>query len=297
MTAREVSKARVLLINKYFRLVLICTCLTLLVTVFLLSGAAADVFDFGGSSEKFKGGGDDTPPRCSVGIPRAADAPFFITVDCADDETDDEDVRTEIWILRNGANRFRLVEAYLGFPVSLQVDTAILQVGEFSEGLPAGFRIRAIDRAGNSTTSNGLLVLQQDNRVDQCDLSIVTEATESDGDTTGVPAMTVLVDNALVTTTQSSTTTFSITTTTSANAAPCEIQSICNNGDQVTFSSSVILGDGDSATGTIAIAPSATMADLTGSATIEDSVLTLLDLSGTTTIDGAAATITLTCSQ
>ncbi|MCB0323296.1 MAG: hypothetical protein KDD69_06960 [Bdellovibrionales bacterium] len=268
----------------------------------LAAGVAnAETFDFGGSPERFSGNGDRKPPRCQINIPRAAQSSFFVQWNCTDDQATPDQIRTSLWIQRPGERAPDKLKEFLGFPASIFIDEGVLRVENFTDGLPAAFRLVAEDRAGTSAISPFYTVVAQDNSVDTCSLELETEGTESDGGTTGIPSERVLASDVSVTTEQVGNNDVRVTTFAAVNASPCEIGDVCSNDEKVTFESSLALLDGDdgttSATGTVIVSPGNVGASVEGSAVRSSSSLTSLEVSGMTVIDGVPATVTLTCQQ
>lgn len=254
--------------------------------------------EFGGYPEKFKGAGDKEPPLCTLDLPNTATETFFAKWFCTDNFTDQEDIRTELWILKKDAPASVLLGNFLGFPASVEITAGVLGATMFADGLPASFRLVARDRMGNASLSPKVTVSTQDNSsMNKCSLSVITEATEStDENTTGQDSMSVTVTDAAVTSTQSSDTQSTITST-EATASTCQITSICDSATgPVSFTAEVTL-DGTTATGSVSVLPGLDSVSTTGTATVTDSVLTSLSLTGSTTVDDVAATLTLTCSK
>ncbi len=260
--------------------------------------ALADKTDFGGSEQDFSGRGDNIPPECQIDVPRAASGPFFVKWNCTDNEADRSMIRSELWIFRNDPNDLvsRQIEQFLGFPAAAFIDETQLGVTDFAEGLPISVRLIARDRSGNAAVSPVITVRAQDNSLSTCDVTVITEGTDSDGSTTGIPSLTTFIDNASVVATQVATTTTSLGTTSSVTADPCEIDGICSAGSDLTFSSVVTVLTDSTATGTLTITGSL-FAEISGSAVLDSGVITRLDLTGDTTIDNTAATVTLSCTQ
>lgn len=262
--------------------------------------ASAETTDFGGFTEKFKGAGDKIPPRCQIDLPRASTDPFFVQWNCTDDNAEPGDIRTELWIYRKGAPAGSLLAPFLGFPASVRIDESVLQATTVAEGLPASFRLVAIDRAGITTLSPILTVAAQDNSVDTCTLRVTTEATSSDGSTTGSPELTVLLDDVAVNVNQLTNTTFRVASKQVAQADPCEIDSLCFNDSEVRFESSLELTDDEgtvSVSGTVTVIPGSLVVDVEGTTTVDGVVLKSLEAQGTGRISGADATVSLTCNQ
>lgn len=262
--------------------------------------AAADTTDFGGHPDKFKGAGDKIPPRCQIDIPRATTDPFFIQWNCTDDNADAQDIRSELWIFRKGAPAAVLLAPFLGFPASVRIDESVLQAASVADGLPASFRLVAIDRAGITSLSPILTVAAQDNSVDTCTLRVTTDATASTGSTTGSPELTVLLDDAAVNVNQLTNTSFRVASKTEAQADPCEIDVLCFDESNVRFESSLSTSDDDGATavkGTVSIIPGSLTVEVEGTTELDGVILRSLEASGRTRINGADADVTLTCNQ
>lgn len=271
--------------------------------------ASADTYDIGGGSERFKGGGDQTPPECQFDVPRSATEPFFIKWNCTDDVSDPDQITTELWFLKNGAEVPVKFASFLGFPASVQFNAQNLEADDVASGLPAAFRLIARDRAGVATISPFVIVSAQDNSLDQCTVSVVREGTESSGGTTGTPSTSILISNIDVTTQQGNNTSVRIMSDEVQSASPCEIESLCDESQDnaVRFDSTVQLSvisgsttsDGSrTVTGGINLSPgSVSASDLTGTGTVQNSVLTALSASATTFIDGVETEIDISCSQ
>ncbi len=272
---------------------------SILLTAALLGIAAtafAETTDFGGFSERFKGGGDKIPPRCQIDLPTASAEPFFVKWNCTDDNAAAEEIRTELWLYRNGAPTGDLIANFLGFPASVRIDEGLLGVGTFSAGLPIGVKLLARDRAGITTISPLFTVRAQDNNVSTCSLSITTEGTESSGSTTGTPAENVQVSSANVNVSQSSASQVSVQAAGSVLANPCEIDAVCFDDSRLTFTSNLNIA-GDTAAGTVTISPGSLVVQVNGSTTVNGVMLETLDVSGETKIQGADATVNLSCDR
>ena len=280
-----------------------CVRLCVLASVIVFAGlvfagvSQAENIDFGGRAEKFKGGGDKEPPRCQVAIPKASRTPFFIKWDCVDNWADKDDITSELWIYRKNATAGKLVTSFLGFPASVYVDEALLQVENFEEGLPVSFRLAARDRAGITTFTKTLTVGAQNTTLSSCDLQILTQATESSGNTTGQPAQSIIVENGEITSTQIDTTTTRIVTPTSMPTKTCEIESVCEDDENVMFDISFEVASDKSLTGTLIVSPGILNIEMTGTATVSNYVVTGMQATGTTTIGATEATVSLTCTD
>ncbi len=265
-------------------------------SVFAPTPVTAETTDFGGYPDRFRAGGDQTPPRCQIDAPRSATSSFFVQWDCDDDVSPDDEIRTELWLLRRGAPTTVKIADFLGFPASVQINEAILQSESFTDGLPITLRLLARDRAGNGSLSPFLTILGQDNSVDTCDLVLLTDTTESDGGTTGLPSMSVVLDNAMVSSQQSSNVDLRISTPIAATADPCEIDSVCSDGS-VNFVATILIDDDNNATASISITPGSVLANVSGSAVVNGTDLSSLSLQGTTVIDNVVTSVSLSCQQ
>ncbi len=262
-----------------------------------ISTAWAETSDFGGYSARFKGDGDKIPPECQIDLPRGSSEPFFVKWNCTDDNAEREEIRTQLWIFRKGAASGDLLKSFIGFPAAVKIDEAALGVANFTDGLPAQFRLVAEDRAGITAISPLLTVQIQDNSVDQCDLRVTAKATEATGGTTGLPESTVAVSDAAVQASQTSASNVSIVTTSAAEAETCEIESLCENDSKLTFRAPITLGSNSSASAKLTISPGALLVEMTGTTQVKDSALTSISLSGTTEIEGREADVTLDCGK
>lgn len=258
--------------------------------------AFAEVTEFGGFNDKFKGAGDKIPPACSIDVPRAATQPFTIFWGCSDDNALTPEIRTELWMIRKDSQATEKVAEFLGFPANRRIDEQLLRVTNFTDGLPVSFRLVAIDRAGISAISPTFTVRAQDNSVQTCTMQISTEETASSGDTVGTPAQFVVVTDTPAQTTEQTTTSIVVSSGNRVQADPCEVESVCADSSRLTMSAKVSLStDGSTASGTVTVVPGSVVVDTTGSYSVQDSQLQSLDLSGTTTIGGANATVTFSC--
>ena len=280
----------------YSKIVLIGIFTSIFSTLFFQSTSYADTSAFGGYIERFKGAGDRVPPQCVVDIPSAAASPFFIKWNCEDDESMSDELRSEVWIYRNGEPRGFLAGSFIGFPASLFVDEAVAREETFTNSLPLRFRLIVRDRAGLAAVSPFIVVSRQDNSVDECSLFLATEATLSDGSTTGIPSLVVSVDDSTLDI-QSDSTSLSVNSLGSEAASTCEITSVCEDDDNVSFSGSFSLDSLGNASGTLSISPGSPTVSLSGTATLTDSILERVQLSGTTIIDDLETTVTLDCSK
>ncbi len=274
----------------------------LMLSLVLSTNAQARTTDQGGHPEKYKGGGDKVPPRCGFDVPTAASEPFFIRWNCADnfeDKTPQSDIRTSIWIKRESDTRWRKIDDFLGLPASVWVDRSLLGISElddFEKGLPVSFRLIASDNAGITSTSNIRTVSAGSTVIEVCNLSVVTEATESTGSSTGIPALSVQVDNAAISSIQSSTDAVSFSTLDEVQSSVCEIDSLCSNGGLISFNGTASLATDGGSDGSIQVVPGLDFVALQGSYQTDSSgAATALNLTGETLVDGLSATVTLSC--
>lgn len=273
---------------------------TLLSMAGLAHSAYAETTDFGGFSERFKGRGDKIPPRCQIDLPTTATEPFFIKWNCSDDNAAAGEIRTELWLYRNGAPAGELIANFLGFPASVQIDQGLLRTEKLTDGLPASFKLVARDRAGIATISPLFTVRAQDNALSLCSLTVHEDSTSSSGSTTGSPSADVETGDSSVNVTQTSTTQLGIATKGSVVGSPCEIDAICSNDTLITFSSNLTLGSGNDAgkaEGTVSIIPGSLVVNVSGTASVNNSQLQSVNVTGTASIEGRDATVSLTCNR
>lgn len=276
--------------------------LMLALTCLITPASAQRTQDFGGF--RYGGAGDTTAPRCQISHPTSATSGFFISWFCVDDLVEqgvfEDGIFTSIWIRRPNSTRFSKIDDFMDFPASLFVDESVLQ-DTFETGLPATFVIVARDRAGMTSISDRFTITSRDNDVDQCTLEVATRATESDGDTTGVPSMTVSLSNVNVFTQSNSNNSFTVSMFRDETASPCEISELCDSGDnnEVSFVASITVDDDEDGTAEsrLDIEPGDLAVSLTGSGTVTDSILDSVRLTGTTTVDDVVADVTLNCQQ
>ena len=257
----------------------------------------AETYDFGGYSERMKGHGDRIPPRCQIDLPRSASAPFFVQWYCPDEDTVEQNVRSELWIYRKGAPNGELVKSFLGFPAAVQINESLLGVTAFRDGLPVSVRLTATDQAGNTTMSPLLSIVAKTDYLNQCTLKITQSSSESSSNTTGIPESTVTVSDVLVTTSKSSDNTYRIISNEAKLADPCEIDNVCSSENVVGFAAEVVIGD-SSTTGKISVSPGDLSASsLTGTSTVKDGNLKSAELSGDVEYENRTTTISINCSQ
>lgn len=263
--------------------------------------AQAETIDFGGRPEKFQGRGDRIPPSCQVQAPSAAGASFLILWNCEDNDAAKPDIRTELWVLRNGSSAWEIGKQFLGFPAGMTVDENLLKSTTVREGLPASFRVVGIDRAGNATISPSFIVNPGDASTLTCSLNLATAGTETDssGSTTGVPSRSVVLSDVPSEAIAATQTAFTIKSSTSSLATTCEIDSICSADSQVAFSGSGVINSGSSSDISLSITPGAPNLTLSGTVTTgtDGMSVSAVSLSGTAILEEESATVSLECSS
>ena len=247
----------------------------------------AEVIDFGGHPDSYTGDGDQTPPRCQVDLPRAAESAFFIQWGCSDNDDPPENLRSELWIFRNGETTPKLIGNFFGFPASVQIDSNVLGAENFGSGLPVSFRLIVRDRAGVAAMTDFLTVRRRDNSLEQCTLNISTDSGTS----------SVAISSTAVNTQEINSNQIRLITPGSVQASPCEITSLCTDGEKLSFESSLSIDDSGTVNGTIAITPGSLLADLSGSAEFAGARLESIQANATGAIDGETTSIQLNCSQ
>ena len=257
--------------------------------------AAADLEAFGGSDQRFKGEGDKNPPACQVEYPRGASSPFFIKWNCDDGEAIRDELRSEVWVYTTGGARGKLAGSFIGFPASLYVDENTVGSTDFTSVFPLRFRLLVTDRAGNAAVSPVLTVDSQDNSVEQCNLTLITASTQAVGSTTGIPSLSVVLEDKTLQTATSSER-LVVTSFGDDPTSICEITSVCANGERISYNTTLSLSN-TTASGTLLISPGNVSVEVSGTPTIANSILSSVEVSGTTTIDGSTTQVTLSCSK
>lgn len=256
------------------------------------------LIDIGGDG--FSGGGDKTKPNCQISHPLSASTDFYIKWNCEDNTATRGELVTEVWILRPDAPRYVKVSDYLGFPASLLIDEALVG-GPFSQWLPASFILIARDTAGNAAISAPFTITNRDNDVDTCTLLVSTRATESNGDTTGIPSLTTRLTDVPTFTQSTNDTTFAVSMFDPEVADPCEIDELCKDGgddeNEVFFSASITVDEEGQADGRINLSPGEFVINVEGTGTVSDSILDSVTLKGTTIIQDTVTDVVLNCSQ
>lgn len=257
--------------------------------------ASAQLLDFQG--DKFKGAGDKRPPKCEVSKPASVNEPFSITWSCEDDDTDAEEIRTELWVYRSFDPGGKLVGNFLGFPAAAWIDETTLEATPFTSGLPVSFRLLARDRAGNASITSDFTITEKSDSLSSCSLAIVTEETESTDTTTGIPSSAVTLTDVSISTQDAGTNNLTITSLSKDLASPCEISDICEDDNRVIFSASIITSGTTVSGGTLTTTPGDTITTkLTGTVDRSGNSITGVDVTGTGEIDDLSAEITLSCS-
>lgn len=267
--------------------------------MFFSQTALAETLDFGGVNEKYKGSGDKTPPQCQITYPTGSTEPFFLKWYCVDDIADTLDIKSEVWIYRKGSPVGQLLTSFLGFPASVKVDEALLQVTNFTDGLPVSFRLVATDRSGNSTMTQLLTVNAQDNAVSTCDISITAAASESTGDTTGLPEQKATLVESAVNFSQTNASNLSVSNKAKETSKTCQIDSICAEDSQFSYAAKLAFESGSTETisGEVTVSPGGLTVSVDGTATVNNQQLESLEVSGTATFEGRDTTVNLTCSK
>ncbi len=226
-----------------------------LTSLLLLEVAQAQVTTFGGDPDRFKGDGDLEPPLCDLNIPTTATAPFFITWSCSDNNSPNDDLRSEVWIKAKGETIPKKVADFFGFPASVQVTEGLLnslksvaadstssstsdsitEVSTFSSLLPIEIKLLVRDRGGASAISKVIIVQSESSsntdttELSSCDLSISTPATEATDSTVGSASLSAEVSDLTVTSSSGV-----ITASNIFSFSNCEIDELCK--DDLLFS-------------------------------------------------------------
>ena len=279
--------------------------LAVLFSLALSSNVAAEKQVFGGHPDRFKGGGDKVPPECAIDLPRAAGAPFYVKWYCEDNfqDTDPEGpdyIRTELWIYRKGEGRGRLVDSFLGFPASVYVDEGLLQVQNFSEGLPVSFRLYSRDRSGTGSVSPKYTVHLRDSALERCRLKVKTEKTASTETTTGKPSMLVdtgSVEVSVTRSTEAGKTEIGISSPLEIelDEANCQIFQFCQEDSTLRFNSALSLDENNKVSGGVRLHPGDLSVTVSGQANYSGAIVESLSAAGKTEIDGAKADLSLSC--
>jgi hypothetical protein len=261
-----------------------------LLAIFFVSNAYADLYDFGGHELEFKGDGDKVPPQCQIDVPSGSTTAFSVKWNCTDDTSPDNEIRTELWLLRHGAGHAIKLDEFLGFPAAVNINETVLNSATVAAGLPAAFRLVARDRAGVASISPYYTVQPQTNSLESCTLILNREATESEEDSTGTPATSLELNNVEINVNLTSSSAFRVSTKTAQVADPCEIADICDETDdgEVSFIATL-----QTDSGTVVVSPGNFQANLTGSASTSEGV----NMTGSTTIDDIETDVILTCSK
>jgi len=268
-----------------------------LIISFLLSVTAyADVIEHGGHPERIKGDGDMVPPQCQFDFPNSATSAFWVEWSCFDNFTPQENIRTELWVFRQQDLRPILMESFLGFPASARIDESVLETTDFAGSLPVGLRLRAIDFAGNSTTSPMISVGTTSNSLSSCSVALVTEAVASTETITGTPSLTVSTSGSEIISSRTGTNIYNISTSTASETTNCEVDSVCLNDNQISFSGTFEVDvENGSVSGEVSLSPGEVTAEVSGAATPSGNTLSVLQAEGSTTVDGTPATFSISC--
>ena len=273
-------------ITKYFLLIIIFS-----------TSVYAEVSSFGGSNERFKGKGDRIPPECSLELPDVAGDSFIVKWNCSDDDTEYQDIVTELWMYKKGSESSELVKSFLGFPAAAVINSDLLRGLTVSQSLPLGFRLRAVDRAGNSTISETMYIKSQSASLSKCDLRIVQPATVAIGGATGLPQTELVVKSQEIMTQQISSGLI-IESENITNFSSCEVDHLCEKQfDRFTLS----LSDDTMSSGILNLYrndESIFSVKISGSPSyLDESNLSAISLLGTGIIDDRSSSVSLSCYQ
>ncbi len=271
--------------------------ITLAIFLIIPALVSADVIEHGGDEETIKGDGDQVPPKCQLDYPSSATSAFDVKWSCFDNFTPQEEIRTELWVFRQQDLKPVLMQSFLGFPAAARIDETVLETTNFASALPVGIKLRAVDFAGNSTTSPLVSIGTTSNAISNCSISVVTEAVEATETVTGTPSLTVSTTESQVASSKSGTINYNVSTSTEASTTNCEIDSICINQGNISFSGAFEVAESDaSISGQATLNPGEIAVEVTGSATRSGNTLSQLQAEGETTVDGTPATLTISCS-
>ena len=259
--------------------------------IFLLlstNQAFAELHDIGGKEAEFKGDGDLVPPLCQLDIPTASTEPFSVKWNCTDNVSPDNEIRTELWLLRNGASHAVKIKDFLGFPAAANIDAETLKSTTIAEGLPAAFRLVARDRAGAGIVSPYFTVTSQNIAATKCSLTLTRAATDSTETGTGSPTTSLKLEDIEVNTNTSTSGFITYSTKSETIAGPCEIAAICDETDSgaVTFTATV--STESSSTGTLTVSPGNFEAEISGTSS---------SLTGTGTLNEVSTEVELVCTE
>ena len=254
---------------------------------------SAQNVDFGGYPDEVKGGGDKVPPQCQLDIPRVTSSRFEVKWFCSDNFTSSSDIQSTVWIRRNGSQAFEQLGSFIGFPAASPIDESVLGVTNFADGLPIAIRLSASDKTGNQAISPAVIVSSGQELNGSCSLTIRTLPTESTGSTVGSPSLTVSASASNVLIAESSADQVNITTSGNTIANPCEIEEICFNHEQISFSANLNIS-GSTVSGSVEVIPGNLAISVSGQASTE---LSTVKLGGSTSISGKEATATLNCTR
>ncbi|HMO16835.1 MAG TPA: hypothetical protein PKA63_03170 [Oligoflexia bacterium] len=210
-----------------------------------------EITEFGGYPARFKGDGDLEPPLCNVEAPKSASEPFFIKWNCTDNESGPDELRSEVWILRQGAQIPVKIADFLGFPASVLIEKGHLidyaTIGEdeikrseaatkpFDSYLPIGIRMLVRDRSGTSALSPVLTVIPGESSFSECSINLSTEARSATKEVTGVPSLSAVAPIVTVQTNGSLGENTVITSSEDFTFGVCEISSLCGSDGASSF--------------------------------------------------------------
>lgn len=231
--------------------------LTTIFSIFFITGIghAQVITEFGGSPARYKGDGDQEPPLCSLDVPKSASEPFFIKWNCSDNQSSPDELRSEVWILKQGAQIPVKIADFLGFPASVKIEKEHLidyaalgndevarteaQARSFESFLPVRFRMLVRDRAGVSSLSSVVEVTPDSGSFSSCSVNLSTEAQAATLEVTGIPALIATAPSVPVSASSSGTVSGSgavINSTDNFSFSVCEIESLCANDAQYQLS-------------------------------------------------------------
>lgn len=275
---------------------------------FSAGAATAQTTEFGGHDARFKGDGDREPPLCNVEAPSNANEPFFIKWNCTDNESGPDELRSEVWMLRNGAQIPLKVADFLGFPASVRIEKAHLidqskllteedkiatEEKDFQSFLPIGIRMLVRDRSGNASLSPVLIVEPGSSIISRCSVNIRTEQQLASLQTSGIPSLEARSVNIPVQTLSSNLGSRTVNSKESFGFNPCQIDFLCNSEDMYTLN----LVTNNQAGGTLSLlskSNSLSSIPMNNSLRVSDSPDSI-SLRGETTIDGINSEVFLTC--
>ena len=267
----------------------------------------AEVFEFGNEVETPLDELDTVPPQCEVETPLEAGGPFFVSWSCVDNYTPPENIISEIWVYKNDLPFPIEAGRFLGFPASKQIDAALLDSPSLLAALPLDIRLRSTDSSGNSALSDLITIEAAKGLLSQCSLSIVTETVAAVEGATGLPSLTVDTNNALVEATRPDMSSINLNSATAEPTANCEIDSICENEERISFAAEFSISEDNGLSGLVSVSPGSISVPVEGEAILGRSStetsenlepgIGSISATGETEIDGIPATLSLECAS